>query len=80
MITRSKKQQQLQVNEFVFDFDDASAAWRQNKKSVGNGMYEYKCLACVGFTNRGCSRKVGFGENFCKIHRDKTHLTKYTEK
>ena len=77
MITRSKKQQQLQANEFVFDFDDASSAWRQNKKSVGNGMYEYKCLAQ---TKCGCSRKVGFGENFCKIHRDKTHLTKYTEK
>ena len=71
MITRSKKQQQLQANEFVFDFDDAAAAWRANKKSIGNGMYVYKCMACVGFTNRECSRKVGFGENFCRSHLNK---------
>lgn len=63
MLTRSKKQQQLQENEFVFDFDEASAAWRANKKSVGNGMYVYKCMEC--------SRKVGFGENFCKTHLKK---------
>jgi hypothetical protein len=65
MITRSKKQQQLKENEFVFDFDDASVAWRANKKSVGNGMYEYKCMAC------GCSRKVIQGENFCRGHLKK---------
>ena len=27
------------------DFDEASAAWRENKKSVGNGCYKYIC--CV---------------------------------
>jgi hypothetical protein len=29
--------------EVNIDFDDASASWRQNKKSIGNGSYKYIC-------------------------------------
>ena len=25
------------------DFDGASEAWKNNKKSIGNGSYKYKC-------------------------------------
>ena len=30
------------VYEVNIDFDEASKEWRSNKKSIGNGMYEYK--------------------------------------
>ena len=29
--------------EVDIDFDDASACWRANKKSIGNGTYKYIC-------------------------------------
>ena len=31
---------ELEVN---IDFDDASNAWKQNKKYMGNGTYKYIC-------------------------------------
>ena len=30
-----------QLYEVDIDFDDASEAWRANKKSIGNGQYKY---------------------------------------
>jgi len=38
--TRQEKQQLYEVN---IDFDAASAAWRSNKKSIGNCQYKYIC-------------------------------------
>lgn len=32
---------QSQLYEVDIDFDDASEAWRANKKSIGNGQYKY---------------------------------------
>jgi hypothetical protein len=31
----------VQLYEVDIDFDDASKAWRANKKSIGNGQYVY---------------------------------------
>ena len=31
----------VQLYEVDIDFDDASKAWRANKKSIGNGQYKY---------------------------------------
>jgi len=28
--------------DIKFDFDEASRAWRQNKRSIGNGMFKYR--------------------------------------
>jgi hypothetical protein len=28
--------------DIKFDFDEASRAWRQNKRSIGNGMFAYR--------------------------------------
>ena len=28
------------------DFDEASCAWRQNKRSIGNGMFAYRTRSC----------------------------------
>ena len=34
---------QFDVDEDIkFDFDEASRAWRQNKRSIGNGMFAYR--------------------------------------
>jgi hypothetical protein len=38
----------------VIDFDEASAAWRANKKPTSNGCYKY---ICVGKTKAGNSCK-----------------------
>ena len=42
MQTRSQTLQQKKANEFVFDFDKSSRAWRANKIKCANGCYEYK--------------------------------------
>ena len=42
MQTRSQTQKQRKANEFVFDFDKSSRAWRANKIKCSNGCYEYK--------------------------------------
>lgn len=42
MQTRSKTLQQKKANEFVFNFDKSSRAWRANKIKCANGCYEYK--------------------------------------
>ena len=39
MNTRS--QPKLQLYEVNIDFDEASEAWRANKKYIGNGTYKY---------------------------------------
>jgi hypothetical protein len=31
------------VYDVNIDFEEASASWRQNKKSIGNGSYKYIC-------------------------------------
>lgn len=40
------------------DFDEASRAWRQNKKSIGQGSFKY---VCGEWTKNGtpCQRPVG---------------------
>ena len=38
---------QFDVDEDIkFDFDEASRAWRQNKRSIGNGMFAYRTRSC----------------------------------
>ena len=32
--------------DIKFDFDEASCAWRQNKRSIGNGMFAYRTRSC----------------------------------
>ena len=71
MITRSQTKYNntctclLEVN---IDFDDASAAWKLNKKSNGNGTYVYICMETTKKGNK-CARKPLSGTEFCKIHQ-----------
>ena len=52
MVTRMRSGAIKQVTYDVnIDFDEASDAWRANKKSVGNGMFKY-----VGMRTRSSSK------------------------
>lgn len=48
--------------ELTFDFDDASRAWKLNKKSVGSGTYHYICGAIKKDGSR-CQNPT-----HCRIH------------
>lgn len=43
--TQTEPQPQPQIQKIEYevniDFDEASAAWKANKKSLGNGCYKY---------------------------------------
>lgn len=46
------------------DFDNASKAWRQNKKQDGQGQFKYVC-AFVKKDGSMCDKQ------YCKTHQDK---------
>jgi len=68
MKTRSQtKSESRQLYEVNIDFDEASEAWRANKKSIGNGSYKYICAKrCKN--NKLCAGKCLYGEDYCKKH------------
>ena len=53
--------------EINIDFDEASEAWRANKRSIGNGHYRYLCSK-KNKNNNCCLIKCLPGENYCKTH------------
>jgi len=50
--------------EVNIDFDEASAAWKANKKSTGGGCYRYICK----HGNKNCKRNPIPGCEFCSKH------------
>jgi hypothetical protein len=78
MITRSRTlYEKSAIYEVKIDFDDASKAWRYNKRSVGNGTYKYIC--CVPDKNcKKCGINCVFGSVFCKKHYNKLNKNIYT--
>ena len=63
--------------EVDIDFDAAIKAWRQNKKSTGEGQFKYitskfKCSALIKKNGSNlevnCSRNCTSGLIFCKQH------------
>jgi len=56
--------------EVNIDFDEASKAWKANKKSIGNGSYKY---VCCGITKTGnkCNRQSLDFVDYCKTHLKK---------
>jgi hypothetical protein len=50
--------------EVTIDFDEASAAWKANKKSTGGGCYKYICQ----YKNKNCKRNPIPGCDFCSKH------------
>ena len=79
MNTRSKSKSNNIINEIAInntlyevniDFDEASRAWKANKKYIGNGSYKY---ICCGITKTGnkCNRQSLDFVDFCKVHMKK---------
>lgn len=73
MLTRNAaKKQILSVD---IDFDDASTQWRSNKRSIGNGSFQYICRktlssGSVNKPGRTCNRQACMYSSFCKIHKN----------
>jgi len=68
MKTRSQtKYENSALYEVNIDFDEASTAWKANKKSIGNGEYKYICSK-INKNNNNCKNKCLPGEHFCKVH------------
>ena len=72
MQTRSQTKALLNkrnITEYAvdIDFDGASAAWKANKKSAGNGTYTYVCQKKT-ITGRSCAKKCLAGHHFCNTH------------
>ena len=68
MQTRSQtRSNNIGMYKVEIDFDDASQAWKANKKSVGNGCYKYYCC---GKTKEGksCNRIRLSDIYYCRIH------------
>ena len=49
------------------DFDDASQAWKANKKSIGNSSYKYICQFKTS-SGSSCKRESLKSFDYCKIH------------
>jgi hypothetical protein len=49
------------------DFDEASAAWKKNKKSIGNGQYKYICMQKTK-AGKSCKRESLKFCDYCKMH------------
>jgi len=66
-----EQQYPVQLYTVDIDFDDASAAWRKNKKSIINGCYKYICT--VETTRGNICGKVCYGQlSCCWTHRRHT--------
>lgn len=61
---------ELEVN---INFDEASAAWKSNKRSTGNGTYKYVCQG-VSKTGVKCSREPVLFCDYCKRHQIKNNI------
>ena len=68
--------QKTPLYEVNIDFDEASEAWKSNKKYMGNGTYKYVC--CGHYKNgKSCNRTATFDildlkddGMYCKIHKN----------
>jgi len=76
MQTRSqtKYENERAKYEINIDFDEASAAWKANKKSIGNGSYKYICIAKSATKEKLCRREAMKGCDVCKIHAKQQRL------
>ena len=72
---QEKQQQQEQQTKYEvnIDFDEASRAWKANKKSTGNGSYKYICEATTK-TGKKCKRCPFPGIAFCVMHHNKQNV------
>jgi hypothetical protein len=62
-----KEEEKKDIYEVDIDFDGASAAWRANKRRMGNGCYKYVCES-ITKTGKNCTKDCIAGSTCCKIH------------
>ena len=53
--------------QIEIDFDEASNAWLENKKSIGNGCYKYTCIK-ITKTGKKCKNDSLRGCDKCRFH------------
>ena len=58
-----------QPNNNIIDFDEASKAWKANKRSIGNGSYVYICVAKTK-SGKFCKIKPQKHSDYCHVHSD----------
>jgi hypothetical protein len=51
------------------DFDDATRAWKMNKKSIGNGCYKYICIK-ITKTGKQCKNDSLRNCEYCRYHNN----------
>lgn len=76
--TRAKKNIQPNITyEFIFDFDDASAKWNENKRKTKNAHYQYICEYTLK-TGKRCSKVACYEtlmdftkDRLCTLHNKK---------
>ena len=72
--TRSQtKSNTNQMYSNKINFDEASEAWKSNKKYMGNGMYKYICLQKTK-TGDACKKTALPNCDFCKVHNKTNNL------
>ena len=70
--TRDNEEYEMNVlYEVNIDFDDASEAWKANKKSTGNGCYKYVCGHISLKTGKKCMRELKDTCDKCHYHKKK---------
>jgi len=67
MQTRSQSRKITEEIPVNIDFDGASACWKANKTSIGNGSYRYRCLH-VCTMGKECNKTAVFTIDYCKQH------------
>jgi hypothetical protein len=58
--------------EVDIDFDEASRAWRENKKIIKNGMFSYmktkKNCCHIQDNGKKCKKKRIIDSEYCELH------------
>ena len=67
MNTRSKTRELQTIYTVDIDFDEASEAWRANKKKLSNGCYAYTC--CKQLKNGSMCRQIPRDGDYCSRHQ-----------
>ena len=68
MLTRSQTNSNIKPMYTVeINFNEASEAWKANKKYIGNGTYKYICTQKTKAGNP-CKKEALPTCDFCKVH------------
>jgi hypothetical protein len=67
-IEKEKENKKNDLYKVEINFDEASEAWRSNKKCIGNGHYKYICIQKTKSGNQCKRESLKFCDN-CKMHQ-----------